>query len=451
MDELAQARIELSLLEKQEGELVKALCDVRHAAEAQRIKIKELVKGLPSPIRPPIDRLPNELLLSIVNLAIHATTDLIMSNALYDTYDDGDDWKTKALMKVSRHWRNIILHCPNLWNTIIIEPSWNKSQLKAYMERSSPSPVDIEIYGWESWTNESNLNEMFDVAALCADRWRSVKIFKADHIRFILHKFRHLMLPSLARVSIEHVPAALDGNSDIFSLPLFTPGNSPFLEYLRIGGEFITASGIPMLSGLKELHIDLPHSTPAIFLERLSSYPRLATLTLSGDVRTLGLLHSNSIRLPLLDKFICKVSNATPLLRAIVALRLAYFEYIPDNKRYSEPTVFTELGPNSVASATLFCAVHTCRLNKGLCPALPDVRHMELLEGGQILSLKVLYLLPLGSTSNICPSTAGKIIMKTVLTRFTAKFFWGSGKLAPAATRYSPISIASQDILFQRG
>ena len=44
-------------------------------------------------------------------------------------------------------------------------------------------------------------------------------------------------------------------------------------------------------------------------------------------------------------------------------------------------------------------------------------------------SLKVLYLLPLGSTSNICPSTAGKIIMKTVLTRFNAEFFWGSGKL----------------------
>ena len=77
-------RCELSLLERREGELVKALCDVRHAAEAQRIKIKELVKGLPSPIRLPIDRLPNELLLSIVNLAIHATTDLIMSKALYE-------------------------------------------------------------------------------------------------------------------------------------------------------------------------------------------------------------------------------------------------------------------------------------------------------------------------------------------------------------------------------
>ena len=40
-----------------------------------------------------------------------------------------------------------------------------------------------------------------------------------------------------------------------------------------------------------------------------------------------------------------------------MAPRLAYFEYIPDNKRYSEPTVFTELGPkfSSVSHLVLRC------------------------------------------------------------------------------------------------
>ena len=125
MDELTQARVKLSLLEKQERELVKTLCDVRLAAEAQRTKIKELVKRLPSPI----DRLPNELFLLIIGLAIHATR--IETELLYTSNPDADDWKTKALMMVSHHWRNIIWHSPKLWSTIVVAPSWQKSRLKA--------------------------------------------------------------------------------------------------------------------------------------------------------------------------------------------------------------------------------------------------------------------------------------------------------------------------------
>ena len=374
MYELAQARVELSLLEKQERELIKALCHVRHAAEEQRTKIKELVELLPSPI----DRLPNELLLCIIDLAIPATIELDGFRDLSDSYDDGDDWKTKVLMKVSRHWRNTILHCPHFWSTIGIAPSWNKSKLKAYVERSSPSPVDVEIYGWDSWCTESNLNEVFDTAALCADRWHSVKFSKADHTRLILPRFRHLMLPSLARVSMEHISTVSDGDLDIFSLPLFTPGNSPFLEYLQVGEEFITAFGLPILSSLKELDIHLPRSTPPTFLEQLSSYPRLATLTLSGDVRTLELLRPYSIRLPFLDRLICKVFNATSLLHAIVAPRLRYFEYSPANKIYFVRNVFDELG-STFSGARHLVLRSTYLLPKDICSAFPDVRHVELL------------------------------------------------------------------------
>ena len=85
----------------------------------------------------------------------------------------------------------------------------------------------------------------------------------------------------------------------------------------------------------------------------------------------------------LLDKFVCEVSNATPLLRTIVAPRLAYIEHSPDNEIYSEFTVFTELSSkfSSVSHLVLRCT-HLQFKQEGLRPALPDVRHMELLEVG---------------------------------------------------------------------
>ena len=67
----------------------------------------------------PINRLPNELLLNILDLAIHAATELELTRT-----SKAHDWKTEVLMKVSRHWRNIIPHCPILWNTIVVQPSW---------------------------------------------------------------------------------------------------------------------------------------------------------------------------------------------------------------------------------------------------------------------------------------------------------------------------------------
>ena len=366
MNELAQARIELSLLEKQERELVKTLRDVRHAAEAQKTKIEELVKLLP----PPIDRLPNELFLWIINLAIDATCALIEFS-----HRDPHDWKIKALMMVSRHWRNIIWHSPKLWNTIVVAPSWNRSRLKAYVERSHPSPVDVEIYGWPSSAQISDLNGVLDVAALCADRWRNVSIYAVHNIYVVLRRIRHLMLPSLARISMKDAPAFL-GGTDIFDPQFFAPGNSPLLEYLEIGGDFITLSGLPILTSIKEIHIHLPYSTPLVFLERLSSYPRLATLTLSGDVGTLELPRPNSIRLPFLDKLICNLPDANSLLHAIVAPRLSHFKY---NWSYADGNTFANLGSKfSSVSHLVLNSIHLESTPEDICSAFPNVQHVEL-------------------------------------------------------------------------
>ena len=122
----------------------------------------------------PINRLPNELLLNILDLAIHAATELELTRT-----SKAHDWKMEVLMKVSRHWRNIIPHCPILMEhhrcptKLGVSPSWNRLQLKAHVERSRPSLVDIEIRG--CWTTErSDANEFLDIVALCAGRWRSL-------------------------------------------------------------------------------------------------------------------------------------------------------------------------------------------------------------------------------------------------------------------------------------
>ena len=363
MDELAQARVELSLLEKQERELVKALCDVRHAAEAQRTKIKELVEQLPAPI----DRLPNELFLLIIDLAIHATLD---DPRFYN-------WKTDELMRVSRHWRNTILHCPILWNTIVIAPSSNALQLKAHVERSWPSLVNIKID--DPWSY-LGIIDLFDVTASCADRWRSLSIsVNPENIRLALFRsIRHLMLPSLVRVSME-VPAFLDGKS--VNPQFLTPGNSPFLEYLEISGDFMF-SGLPILSSLKELRIHLPShasSTSSAFLEQLSLYPRLSTLTISGDDQTLKRLRPNCIRLLSLVKLICTVSNANYLLHAIVAPTLTHFEYtIKEYGKTDGDILFAGLDSKFTSVRHLVLNTHLWQFKKFVWSAFPNLRHVEL-------------------------------------------------------------------------
>ena len=69
MGELTEACVELARLEKQEQEVIEQLYNVRTAIRAQRTKLDELIRG----IHAPIDRLPNELLLRIFELSIHAS------------------------------------------------------------------------------------------------------------------------------------------------------------------------------------------------------------------------------------------------------------------------------------------------------------------------------------------------------------------------------------------
>ena len=65
MGEIAEARVELELLEKQEQQLVDQLHHVRTAVQKQKMKLEQLVKK----ISPPVNRLPAEILLLIFKLS----------------------------------------------------------------------------------------------------------------------------------------------------------------------------------------------------------------------------------------------------------------------------------------------------------------------------------------------------------------------------------------------
>ena len=138
MEELTQARAELARLEKQEQQLVKELLHVRTAVRAQRTKLEELARQLPAPI----NRLPDEILLQIIELSMPSSV---------------------RLASVSRCWRDMILHFPRLWTIIKVTPTRHRSHLKAQVTRSAELPLDVEICSWDdSETKEKLLNAMLD-------------------------------------------------------------------------------------------------------------------------------------------------------------------------------------------------------------------------------------------------------------------------------------------------
>ena len=200
--ELAETRVELARLEKQEQELVQKLCHVCAAIQVQRTK---LAMELPAPI----DRLPNELLMQIFKLSVHESG--------------------LELAGVSRRWRDVILHCPGLWTTIIVEERMSLPKLKTHVARSSESLLDIEI----QLRKEPSLNTVLDVLIPCTHRWRSLVIhcFNDDLLKNMLTTMKCTTYPSLTHLSIRSVR-----NYPPSMASQFYSGSCPRLEHLELEG-----------------------------------------------------------------------------------------------------------------------------------------------------------------------------------------------------------------------
>ena len=308
MSELAEVRAELARLEKQEQQLVEQLHYARTSIRQQRKKIDELVRRLPSPI----DRVPNEILLRILELCLQYTHNYCSQR--------------KMLACVSHRWMDIMMNSSSLWTTIRITPTWSASAVKAHVTNSCQSSLEIEIYSWDfGGDDEKRLPAMLDVLLSCAHRWMSLVIHgvRASCLHMILKGMAQKMFPSLRHVSIKDVFPR--GISEPISQ--FCSGNYPQLKHLELEEGLNASSNFQFPPSLTSLSLHLCTKEPSSIFQQLA-LQKLTILTLNGFVKSLP-LGPNSIYFPLLEEFVCRISEGEVLMRAIVAPKLISFSYSP--------------------------------------------------------------------------------------------------------------------------
>ncbi|KAG6330707.1 hypothetical protein ID866_8383 [Astraeus odoratus] len=307
MDELSQARAELDRLEKEEHDLLKKLSSVRIAASAQRSAIEELVRRQPVA---PINRLPREILLSILTLAIHAVS--------------GDNKRQSCrrmdFAGISRAWRDTIFGYPNFWATIELKPGGLAPEsVKAHVERSSGCDLDIAIHSWKSGTGPA-MESLIKLIIPSAQRWRSIDIRSNSktNTKSILRQFHDLRLPSLLRATI-----ICERN---FRYPKFLlPENVPALECIKLEN-LESTHDVPVGPRLVNVTLQFGFDPMSILdLPSLFSADKLTTLTLCCPGGHLAPL--TSVHFPHLTSLTLMVGHARQLLESIVAPQLTYFCY----------------------------------------------------------------------------------------------------------------------------
>ncbi|KAL4075243.1 hypothetical protein V8B97DRAFT_1555954 [Scleroderma yunnanense] len=336
MDELAQARIQLVRLEQQERNLLGRLKDIRSAVQLQQATIDALVKSINCA---PISRLPTELLLEILDLAINAAP------VGCDLHLHTRKWE---LTCVSRRWRDVILNSPVLWTSIKLTPIWDVSVVKAHVTRSRGRPLDIEV--GQSWPSRGRdaLPAQLDVVVPSAHRWRSLVIHNSAGYTLSTHvlaRIDNLKLSSLKHVSIPLYPPTLrEQDEGKLCYPSFLrPGYISNLKSLELRN-FVAPNDFQIPHGLTALLLKLPDVRPSgssTFLSSLSSQT-LKDLSLSGDIDHWS-LQPDTIHLPFLEKLELRVSKAKGLLEALVAPRLINFEYHPYRMQDPPSVVFRGL------------------------------------------------------------------------------------------------------------
>ena len=366
MRELAEARAELGRLEKQEQQLVEQLHHARTSIRQQHKKIGELVRQLPSPV----DRLPNEVLLWIFELCLQYP---------YDCYP-----QRRVLACVSRRWMDIIMNSPGFWTSIKLASTWSTSTVMRHVTNSRQSPLEIEVSSWgygRNGNDEEKMLAMLNVLLPCAHRWISLVIERDVRISFLhtlVKSMAQSAFPSLTHISIENVSPRIYEHLSQFSF-----GNYPQLKHLELVGGLDTFSNFQVPPSVTSLSLDLR------ITERSSSFRQLALqkltiLVLSGLVG-FGQLDPDSIHLPLLEKFVCKILGGDVLMRSIVAPRLTTLQYLPPFSDKMEGAMLDTSTPKYPSVASLvFGRVTFVDCAKTLPFAFPVVRNIVMDSKGAV-------------------------------------------------------------------
>jgi len=344
MDELAKARIELARLEAKVENLLQQFLDATETAAAQRSKIDALIRNRPTPI----DRLPAELLLDIISLAIPKENDIFLS--VYKS----DGGRKLELASVSRRWRDIIFGCPSLWTTIEVGPSTPSPA--TYLKRSHDAPLDVIIqcrprYGFAGHKEVDLLLAKLASLIPSVQRWRSMVIIgDLDLLQIhnpIVRKFSRLTFPSLKRaiISPSQPLDTNDGNALLTYPDFLAPKYIPVLEHMELDS-YPPSARFRTINTLKSLKLKLfsviPNIDPTTFLRQIPA-ESLTTLSLTGDVSSLR-LPPNSIHFPLLHTLDLHLIGGRQFLEAIVVPVLTQFTYLGDPRESRTAMVFGDLG-----------------------------------------------------------------------------------------------------------
>ncbi|KAI6155722.1 hypothetical protein BKA82DRAFT_991253 [Pisolithus tinctorius] len=358
MDDLAEARAELTLLEEQERQLFERLRNVRTAVQVQRNRIDQLLKHV---TKPSINRLPITVLYQIIHLA----------DDEYGLLDGAPLRAKRRLASVSRRWRDVILTSPGFWTTIAICPSWSPSLMRVYVKRSRECPLNIQIRWWLSRDQLPKFFELLGLVISCGYRWRSLIIQNnnKDVEQGIIKSVWNVMFPSLKHVSI-YVTQKLDYP------PFLHSQNAHVLEHLDLGNN-IGLDNFSVAASLKSLRLRCsPLTAP------LPSITSLRMLTMTGS--SCGALHPDSIHLPLLESLTVMLEDPQSFLAAIVAPNLGYFSYSPLQLTTRWSGIFTDLS-DKFPNVQHLCLRHPRSSLNGadigdaaaVCAAFPGVHHIE--------------------------------------------------------------------------
>lgn len=354
MDELATARIELARLEAKAENLLQQFLDTKEAGTAQRAKIDALLRNRPTPI----NRLPAELLLDILSLAIPRRMDVSLSVYKYDGR------RKLELASVSRRWRDIIFGCPSLWTTIEVDPSTPSPAV--YLKRSHDAPLDVIIqcqprYGFAGHKEVDLLLAKLASLIPSVQRWRSMVITgDLDLLQIhnpIVRKFSRLTFPSLKSVIIRpREPLDANHGNALLTYPDFlAPKYTPVLENMELVS-YPQSARFRTVNTLKSLKLTLfPNIDPTII--RQIPAESLTSLSLRGDVSFLGLI-PNSIHFPLLHTLNLQLVGGRQFLEAIVVPVLTQFAYVCDPREDRTAVVFGDPGSK-------FDCVHRLKFSPG--------------------------------------------------------------------------------------
>ena len=373
MDELAHARVELTLLEEKARQLLEQLLDVRATIATQRAKIDELSRASLRPSA--INRLPTEILVSIL-LGLD-----------FCSHDDLE--RKQELVSVCRRWRDVILRTPCFWSTISLAS--NAVSIIIHLKRSRGAFLDIVI----ECARPSSPEYLVFLAGLqfvmtFADRWRSLLVTVSDNssddnpyddgeeplAHFIVDRINHLHFPSLKRVTIS-------APCDVGYLDFLSIAHAPALEHLELD-EFTTVHDIlNPVAMLKTLKLDFGMASFTDHLSFWSLVPTQALTKLSiFEVTLLFSLQPNSIYFPsLMSLHVVRVTKARLILDAIVAPNLEQFDFCRlrcDDSlsvTFGGFTKFTNVRKLSVSGAW---SVHHHSDAMRLCKAFPGVHHVYL-------------------------------------------------------------------------